>query len=465
MSSWSVVDPDADFREMYSRIPAGYFRNERWFADRGVAGDLYLIDSLLFQKNGSGPIFLALNLYRIEAEPAYFYYIPLLISANNLYPGTNYLFRSFDTFFYDGIPTSEYLDLLTPLLRTNTFLSTDQGGFKFVASSEFYPANDPDWGLHTLSSTSNSLLFVANRFLIKNYRRIYPGVNPELKMGRALGELGATQVPVIYGFFQYQFKQEFTLGIIQELVPNFGTGWDLWGRLLMEKDPDAQAEIKNQAVSLGKTLAELHANLAVLAGRNHELRFLRLEDLQKRVIELKEILLKEEIPPLQQIFPDLLKALTNINLSLLGKKLGSKFKIHGDFHLEQVLNTGEGWKVIDFEGEPLKSIEEREYYDSPVRDLASLLRSADYRVKSIIGGAIDQDDFGSRLSRNIINGYLIGYQSQNANFLPDAADANIFLDFFQIERAVYECRYEFKYRPDWFWIPFEGLRRLIGTRR
>jgi maltokinase len=138
-----------------------------------------------------------------------------------------------------------------------------------------------------------------------------------------------------------------------------------------------------------------------------------------------------------------------------GAGLGRLFHIHGDLHLEQVLKTASTWKVIDFEGEPLKTIAEREALDSPLKDLASLLRSVGYRVHTATGGSADLEN---RLQMALVN----GYRECQDDFFPTGANFEPLLNLFQLERVIYELSYEAKYRPEWLSIPLAGLEQLLG---
>ena len=113
---------------------------------------------------------------------------------------------------------------------------------------------------------------------------------------------------------------------------------------------------------------------------------------------------------------------------------------------------------MDFEGEPLKPIPERENYDSPLKDLASMLRSINYRCS---GEVNHNQDIERKISCTLTEGYLDGCRDVKADFLPEINEFQWLLILFQIERAVYECLYESKYRPDWLWIPRSGLADLV----
>ena len=158
----------------------------------------------------------------------------------------------------------------------------------------------------------------------------------------------------------------------------------------------------------------------------------------------------------------ILAKLAEVKARLSKGNLGAKFRIHGDLHLEQVIKTEQDWIILDFEGEPLKSIPERENFDSPLKDLASMLRSISYRIN---GGAIEgsQSEIEAGICSGLIKGYLESCREAMVDFLPEEPLFSHLLTLFQIERAVYECFYESQYRPDWLWIPRTGLQKLIHS--
>jgi maltokinase len=461
LSNWSVVDSHSNLTSLFSKLPADYFKNERWFADRGALTGLSLVESLIFQEDGPGQIFLALNLFQLESQSGYFYYIPFLIAREKLYPEPQFLFETGGYYFHDGIPTREYVYLLKQLVRNKTSFTTNQGVFEFHSYVDLDELTD--FGIIFPGGTSNSLLIVSNKFLIKNYRRIFPGINPELETCVSLTKVGAMQMPALYGFFQYRSTREFTLGIIQEVIINQGTGWGIWGDLLKENEPRGGPEIRKQAATLGKTLIGLHHNLAQISRQEGNYFPMNSVDIQKRYAYLQGLLQREQLPFFDDYRDLIIRKLSDIKFKLLGKDLGNKFKIHGDLHLEQVLSTKTGWKIIDFEGEPIKTIEERGEFDSPLKDLASMLRSISYRIKSVIGDSAAQNELEDLLVKELVNGYIMSYQGMEISFLPGNFEFNLLLTFFQIERAVCECLYESKYRPDWFGIPFGGLLKLLDS--
>ena len=461
MALWLTVN-EPSIKLFYTNLPSRYFDELRWFADRCRETTLNLIDTIQFQKAEAEHTYLTINLFGITPQAEYFYHIPLLITPRTINMEQHPLFTNDQYAFYDAIITPDYLSLLQELLREEkTTINGIQGAFSFQAQLELVLTP-----VRLIGSTSNSLIALGNQVLIKNYRRLYPGVNPELRLYAGLGKLFSKPIPLLYGFLNYYSTQEYTLGIIQELITAQGSGWEVWGELICRSSlNDQTAYLTQQALDLGETLAELHQDLATYSQSTGSLQPFTTLEFESRVQNLSTRL-KEDLGNLRAESLDAVAFfLGSLSERLQDRSLGLKFTIHGDLHLEQVLKTESGWKMIDFEGEPLKSITERECYDSPLKDLASLLRSISYRVRSLTTLAEVGYDAEELLSQAILTGYLAGCERLQVGFLPPAAELEVLVTFFQLERAVYECHYEYQYRPDWLAIPLAGLINLCNQTK
>ena len=449
MIDWELAGDSGLFR-LYKSLPAAVFQGERWFADRESENVIELVDSLTFNKAGLSQPIVTLNLFKTKLFAEYYYYIPFLTTKTNDRK-QKAIFEKNGFYFYDAVPTGEYVSLLEQLFQHPTTLSAAYGSFQFQPYRNLTGPN-----LRLTVSTSNSLLFVTRKYLLKNYRRIYPGVNPELKISAALSSLGSDQIPEVYGFFNYQTQNEYTLGILMEAVDNYGTGWERWSRLLKKTSSGNEGQLYHEADLLGANLGLLHRDLATIAKVNGGYFRLSHSDLTGRIEQLRKEIREG---PTGIIERDLiLHKLTDLQKRLSRGDLGAKFRIHGDLHLEQIIKTADGWKILDFEGEPLKSIPERENCDSPLKDLASMLRSISYRLND---RELNQKEVELKICSCVSEGYLRSCREVNADFLPDWEGFRCLLSLFQIERAVYECFYESKYRPDWLWIPQMGLAELV----
>jgi maltokinase len=249
----------------------------------------------------------------------------------------------------------------------------------------------------------------------------------------------------------------YALVLIEEMVVNEGTAWEAWQSLIV--NPVSDDDLMADASFLGETIAEMHLGLEQMSRKLGRYQPVDRAFVEEKINTLLRIIrddlavhLKDTAGPASEKLKALCSNIKTLNL-------GWRFRIHGDLHLEQILKTASGWKVIDFEGEPLKSIAERGIWDSPLKDVASLLRSVSYRVHSLY--PVISGNYETELQQQIINGYLNAYHKSGGQFLPAPDSITKLLDLFQWERVVYEYIYELKYRPDWVRIPEAGLKKLV----
>lgn len=452
--AWEVVEKHA-VRDILVNIPTEIFQNERWFSEKSSRGTLELADTVLV-KQSAGDEMLALNLFRWTTGPVKrFYFIPFFISGN---PQAGSPWLKLDGYYcYDGIPTLEYVTFILQSLWAERSFPTGSGMFDFHPVVPF-----PRLQLSTHGSSSNSLLFVTGGMLVKNYRLVFAGPHPELETGIALAEHGSRSVPEIYGYLQYHSgSDDYTLMLLEERIESEGTAWEVWKEPMV--NPAASRDLMAEADSLGETIARLHLELEQMSRRIGQFGPFEAAMLSEKISGLERIIHDQLLPQLKDMAEMALDQLHDIRQTIHHMNWGFRFRIHGDLHLEQVLKTDSGWKVIDFEGEPLKSIGERGNWDSPLKDLASLLRSVSYRVYSL--NPVAAKHYEDALQRQIVAGYLKAYHGFNGEFLPDIAAIHELLDIFQLERVIYEYMYELKYRPDWVRIPEAGLKRLLQRNR
>ncbi|MFI6542505.1 maltokinase [Streptomyces prunicolor] len=285
---------------------------------------------------------------------------------------------------------------------------------------------------------SNSSLAYGDRFILKVFRRIQPGVNPDLELPGALAAQGCTRVPAPVAWFRTAEPRAATLGVLQPFLPDASDGWALALRALADG-----AEFTTEAHELGQATAEVHLALAAAfpsesgTGNEHTATAMteRLEAAAHAVPALRPF-----VPGLRTAFG-----------ALVGRDAGPPAqRVHGDLHLGQVLRAGRDWFVIDFEGEPSKPLAERRSAQSPVRDIAGMLRSFDYAARQ-------RRPWRPEWARRCREAFCAGYAAR-AGWDPRTQHA--LLRAYETDRAVYEVLYEARHRPDWLPVPMAAIERL-----
>jgi len=307
---------------------------------------------------------------------------------------------------------------------------------------------------------SNSSLVLDERLIVKVYRRLGAGVNPELEMLQFLGAHGFANVPELGGWWGYTGSPtSATLGTVQRFVAGADDGWSLALAELRER-PGA---FLDRLERLGEVVGGMHATLA----RDSEDPAFAPEEAGPEALSLLAATIDDEIdqafthlPDVESIAPiagcgdavrDLARSLAEIGST------GRLIRGHGDLHLGQMLWADGDWMIVDFEGEPARALHERRRKRSPLRDVAGMLRSFAYAAR-----AVDLDDelFEERAREVFLGAYLD--VAQGAGILPGSVETtNRLLQIFELEKAVYELRYELAHRPDWVRIPVAGIERLL----
>lgn len=295
---------------------------------------------------------------------------------------------------------------------------------------------------------SNSSLVYGDRFILKLFRRVVPGVNPDLELPQALATEHCTRVPAPVAWLEADGGEDpLVLGVLQPFLPDSEDGWALALRSLARGE-DFTAE----AHALGRATAEVHAALAAALptftlGRSEAAAL--AEGMHERLDAAAQA-----VPALQRYVPGLRAAFDALADPALTGRSWVAQRVHGDLHLGQCLRGPDGhWSVIDFEGEPVKPLEERRLPQPRVRDVAGMLRSFDYAARSHLPWA---PDWAERCR----TAYCAGYAEASGS---DPREEPELLRAYETDKAVYEALYEARHRPDWLPVPLAAVERLAAT--
>jgi trehalose synthase-fused probable maltokinase len=312
---------------------------------------------------------------------------------------------------------------------------------------------------------SNTSIVFDDELILKLFRRLEPGINPELEMLRFLTEHGFGRIPQLGGWYQYSGGPlSATLGILQQFVRNGIDGWEL----ALDELSRAPDEFLARLHRLGQVTGEMHTilgsdpNEPAFAPENASAEALALltatvdEEIERVFLHLPDD--DERLAPIAGRGEEVREILRMLTHSGSGGKI---IRTHGDYHLGQTLWSEGDWVIIDFEGEPARPLAERRRKRSPLRDVAGMLRSFAYAASaaSLLRGADVPETWEEQARGQFLDGYLATVDPQ---LLPSGQAAiDRLLAVFELEKAVYELRYELDNRPDWVQIPVAGIQRLI----
>jgi len=312
---------------------------------------------------------------------------------------------------------------------------------------------------------SNTSVVYGEAYILKLFRRVQPGLNPDLEITRALAEGGSPYVAAPLGWLEGEVEgQTTTLALLQDFQHNSTEGWamatasvrDLFAEADLHAD-EVGGDFAAESERLGVATAEVHLLLRdVLPSATAD-----AEESARTGRQLHERLdAAIAVAPDLEPYADALRAAYD-ELSTRTDPVPVQ-RIHGDYHLGQVLRTDHGWVLLDFEGEPARSLAERTALMSPLRDVAGMLRSYDYAARHLLaerGGdsqlAYRANEWAERNRQAFCDGYARAAGT-------DPRDEAVLLRAFELDKAVYEVVYEARNRPSWLQIPVGSIQRLAG---
>jgi maltokinase len=315
---------------------------------------------------------------------------------------------------------------------------------------------------------SNSSIVFGETLILKAFRRVEPGVNPELELLRFLTEREFPNIAALAGWYEFEGRFiDATLGILQEYLAGARDGWEL---ALEEVATDPNTFL-DRLRALGEVTGELHTALgsdntsADFAPDEPSQEALSLltadvdEQIERIFHDLPETGATEPLAGRGQDVREKLQALSHIGAG------GRVIRTHGDYHLGQTMLSDRGWVILDFEGEPARPLPERRLKRSPLRDVAGMLRSFSYVTAGarLLRGVDVPEDWEDRARDVFLDGYF--HRVEPSLLPPGEAPTRQLLSVFELEKAVYELRYELNNRPDWVGIPVAGIVRLLESEQ
>src|SRR4051794_9572872 len=387
----------------------------------------------------------------------------LAIVEVSFHPGTHELYQLALRGGEDAIGDPGFARALVRLMDSDSDVETDAGTVEFRHTGE--PIGDVAAVRPMGAEQSNSSLVLDERIALKAYRRLGAGPNPELEVLRFLTERGFENIAALRGWYAHTGRLiDATLGIAQDYVPGSADGWDL----ALEDLRTNPARFVERARELGDVTGRMHSALASDATDPA----FAPEETSAESLGLLNATVDEEIEQVFLQLPDDMPELAPIRgrgqevrerLSLLTTvgSAGRVIRHHGDYHLGQVLlGADDRWIVLDFEGEPARTLVERRRKHSPLRDVAGMLRSFAYAASAstLMRGTEPPPAWEERARAEFLDGYK---ETVDQFLVPTGASMDKLLTVFELEKAVYELRYELNHRPDWVKIPVAGIVRML----
>lgn len=395
--------------------------------------------------------------------------IGLLIAEARTPAGTHELFQLVvgtdgDALAFDVLDDPERAGAFAALLRAGQPVPGDEHTVEVAWSPDAPPLGDPPTVRPLKAEQSNSSVVIDDAVILKVFRHLEPGENPELEMLAFLSAHGFDRAPTLVGSYSLRGDLiDATLGVAQEFLGSAVDGWDLAQTELTTGRTD---QLTPRLVELGEVVGRMHSAL----GSDATDPDFAPEEASDEALPIFMATVDEEIEqvfaklPEHEVFAPILGRGDDLRDRLRrmsqGGSVGRLIRHHGDLHLGQTMLDDHRWTILDFEGEPSRPLRERRRKRSPLRDVAGMLRSFAYAASAAErAGATLPSGWESSARSSFLEGYR---GSVEPSLLPagEAAFAQV-LAIFELEKAVYELRYEIDNRPDWAAIPVAGIARLL----
>jgi trehalose synthase-fused probable maltokinase len=442
----------------------GWIQEQRWYASKSRAvAAIEVVEGAVLRDDPL--LFLALVQTRFATGTHELYQLPLTLYTATDDVQQQAIARTGDWCAYDALAEPAQLVELIHRMDSGEEIDAAEGRFSFHRAEGAVTSIGEDAGVRPIGvEQSNSSIVFADEVVLKLFRKLEAGINPELELLRFLTARGFPNIAPLHGWYDYDGQAlAATLGVAQKFFPLAVGGWEL-ALEKIESDPEWFLQ---QLGGLGTVTAQLHNVLASDAAdpafsadepSQESMSLLTAtvdEDIERMFVRLPD---DERVAPILGRGQDVRERLAARTQMGTG---GRVIRTHGDYHLGQTLHTPSGWIIIDFEGEPARPLPERRAKRSPLRDVASMLRSFAYVASAVElqRGGTAPDGFEQRAREEFLRHYFAEIDSA---LLPpgEAAIASV-LSIFELEKAVYELQYELDNRPAWVPIPVAGIRRLL----
>ena len=456
-----MVSVDAQFLE-------SWLVEQRWFASKSRdLSAVNLLETLTLRESEEQPLVLALVEARFATGTRELYQVLLGARRKTVEDEAGTIHAAGGWELYDALGDPAQGGVLAGFFDGGREIDGEHGCVRF-----HHTEGAPDMGSCPAvrpmgAEQSNSSVILDDRYVLKVFRRLEAGDNPELEMLKFLTEQGFENIARLQGWYDYSGElMVATLGVVQDYVADATDGWALTLQAIGAGDEGLIDRLRD----LGGVTGDMHRALGSGGAMNSDFApdepsddaLALLTATIDEQIERVFVDLPADNPALEPILHrgqeihDRLQMMSHVGVG------GRQIRHHGDFHLGQTLAQPDGrWVILDFEGEPARSLRDRRRKRSPLRDVAGMLRSLAYvaSASDLLHGKPAPEGWEDAARAAFLEGY---YEHVDPALLP-AGQAAIdkLLAIFELEKAVYELRYELDNRPEWVRIPVAGISRLL----
>jgi len=496
--------PDFTLIQQLEKALPAYVLTRRWFRAKALTISSLSVSHLI---EADGFLILFLSIEYLQGGKD-LYLLPITsVTTPNAEEATEDPIITFES--PEGNPVAIYDAVFSPFFRTALFralatagtFSDEDGSLVAKSSFTFAPVEGILKSFVSRAEQSNTSIIYGQEYILKLFRKLESGINPDIEMGAFLTSRGFKNTPVTLATLEFQTANEtFSAAILQQFVVNQGDAWkytlaslEAFYRRAVDSDLDTReilGDYVNSAKLLGVRTAQMHAALASdSANSDFTPETFTETDAQTLAAEIETQarssidLLRNKLTNLAPVELQLAERVLNLEerimqrfcaLSII-RTSAKRIRYHGDYHLGQVLYTGSDFMIIDFEGEPARPLSERRTKALALRDVAGMLRSFQYAAYA--GVPKDHPSYEKLAAEKlaacsafwceqVTTLYLEAYftEADSPLFLPATQEQRqFFLDTFVLQKALYEVQYELNNRPAWVGIPLRGILSLIES--
>lgn len=521
VQSFESLFTDELLAQLAALLPE-FLRSRRWFRAKARAISKVAIEDVVPFPNVDSSLLVLRITYQDGEEDRYL----LPLSLGKASESDSLTAASFEPLavlqadgesrvLYSALANAAFRRTILSAVADNTTFSGNRG--QFVAERVPSPSGaETHLDLDLESSVSraeqsNTSVIYGQQLILKLFRKVEPGINPDIEIGAFLTENGFENTPAVLATLQYRNGDDiYAAGILQKFVANQGDAWSytlkelggFFSRALKsaaipkdEGDTDEEVDglvgdYRGAAQLLGRRTAEMHRVLGsaqdaadfvpepftVDDGKKLQGEMLKQADITFNLLRQKESSLWGEArDDARQLLASEDQVRQRFSALADSPASADRIRFHGDYHLGQVLFTGNDFMIIDFEGEPARPLNERREKTLALRDVAGMIRSFDYAAYAALFGQVPGVSiepgneekvkrWAALWNRTVAAAYLESYietAREGAFIPPNPEERQRVLDAFLLHKALYEVAYELNNRPDWVQIPLRGILSIL----